>query len=387
MSSPRDKGVCVGWLALVLLSCHDASDPWIGMPPAVDPHTIATCAFCPTPFATDFQCVARGADEMRDLSVSPDGRRLLAVRMERMYAGRYIIGEQRGAVVVIDPAAGTIAPIFEPGEGSVYGPTWLSDGLEIAALLTKTVRGTKHQYSSTWIRGRVVDGASGALSTISPSSPSPAGSKVLRTVTDHDPPQFFVVGETGTRLSPVAVAPDGDHFVGKVGDSFVLGWMSHPADASRIGTATAIDVTWSPDGQRIAYASPGIFLRPSLHDATPTALSSGHRDDRCPRFSPDGHFVAYVTYGPRIAVGDRTWFASNVMLTDESGTQRWKLTEGAAECSCPAWSRDGWLYVACNVDGNPFSGIYRMHAAPVQAGPTATPSLPPEPPEGARSPR
>lgn len=119
-----------------------------------------------------------------------------------------------------------------------------------------------------------------------------------------------------------------------------------------------------------------IFVRPYTSDGAPRALTSPHDFVGCPRFSPDGRFIAYLAYGPRVAVGEATWFASNVVLMDESGARSWRLTEGAAMCSCPAWSPDGWLYVACDATGKSTgvdeaggsqSDVYRMRATPLHA--------------------
>jgi hypothetical protein len=401
-SMAQRRVVLLGCLALG--ACRKPDRFWPALPPPADPRTIAACSFCPTAAATDFQRVARGLDEIRDLSLSPDGRYLLAVRTER---DRRLPVSRRKAVVLIDLAEATMSPIFEPDEGSVYGPTWVAGSSDVVVLWTKTWKASVRKYRSRWVRVHA-GGPLGPAPPASPTSPAhdvgsagsadSAGSapkppapastdapRFVRTILDRVPPPFEIVSETSTDLGPAALAPDGDRFLGDEGGSLVFGWMSHPATTSAIGRSVD-DMSWSSDGQRVAYVSPGassvtflmadipssqVFVKPATHDAPPKALTSAGQVAGCPRFSPDGRYVAYVAYGPQAKVGDWTWFASNLALAEAEGGQQWRLTEGASLCSCPAWSGDGWLYVACYRDGSPVGELYRMHAGPVQRRPEA----------------
>lgn len=123
--------------------------------------------------------------------------------------------------------------------------------------------------------------------------------------------------------------------------------------------------SWSPDGQRIVFASFresdwDIYLMPvpeSLASATTepemTRLTSNQEFEWAPAWSPGGTQIAFYSY--RDGNGE-----IYVMNTDGSGQTR--LTDNPAEDSSPAWSPDGrQIAFTSNRDGN--FEIYVMSVA------------------------
>ena len=161
--------------------------------------------------------------------------------------------------------------------------------------------------------------------------------------------------QLSTELTPIldyAVSPDGSSFV--VGDGRRL--IMVDADGSNPRTLTEdgfleFDVTYAPNGQRIAFARAdaasgrglGIWERPLAGDAAPIEVpsdpvategptGSGEATDapswlRAPRYAPDGEAVAFV---------DPTGFVGIVELATDSFTRvRFEAQ------SPPAWRPDG----------------------------------------------
>ena len=97
-------------------------------------------------------------------------------------------------------------------------------------------------------------------------------------------------------------------------------------------TRAAVDPTWSPDGQSIA------FLRGDFNLWTMRVDGSGERqlvksDVENPAWSPDGHWIAF------------TWYAKDfveVWLIHPDGTGLRRLVKGkSVEGDSPAWAPDG----------------------------------------------
>jgi eukaryotic-like serine/threonine-protein kinase len=108
------------------------------------------------------------------------------------------------------------------------------------------------------------------------------------------------------------------------------------------------DVSFSPDGKRIAFGS-------SRSGTQELWLSNGDGSEQVqltslaasstgtPRWSPDGKRIAFDS----LAEGHSDIF----LISAEGGSPR-RLTEGPSESEIPSWSRDGrWVYFSSNRNG------------------------------------
>jgi TolB protein len=91
-------------------------------------------------------------------------------------------------------------------------------------------------------------------------------------------------------------------------------------------------VTWSRDGQELIYSMQGSLWRQRIGTTDAVQLTSGPSYDYQPDWSPDGRFVAYVSY-------DGTAMALK-LLELQSGRTRTLLADGAVNLD-PRWSPDG----------------------------------------------
>ena len=96
--------------------------------------------------------------------------------------------------------------------------------------------------------------------------------------------------------------------------------------------------TQSPDGRRLAFSALTHLYVMALPDGTPRRLTAGSAREFQPAWSPDGRWLAYVTWTSQ---GGHLW----KVRTDGSGTPR-QLTRTAAFYSDPVWSPDGSRLVA-----------------------------------------
>ena len=91
-------------------------------------------------------------------------------------------------------------------------------------------------------------------------------------------------------------------------------------------------VAWSPDGRELIYSMQGSLWRQRLGSFEARQLTAGAAYDYQPDWSPDGRYVAYVSYdGESIALK---------LLELSSGRARTLLADGAVNLE-PRWSPDG----------------------------------------------
>ena len=112
------------------------------------------------------------------------------------------------------------------------------------------------------------------------------------------------------------------------------------------GTWLNVDV--SPDGSQVVFDLLGdLYIMPRESEGskirTPRKLTSGMAWDMQPRFSPDGHWIAFTSdrLGDNGKAGDNIWIMN---LRDEQVTQVTK--ESYRLLNGPAWSPDGQYIVA-----------------------------------------
>jgi Tol biopolymer transport system component len=110
----------------------------------------------------------------------------------------------------------------------------------------------------------------------------------------------------------------------------------------------ADDPTFSPDGTKIAFRSKkdggGIYLIPVIGGEPSRLTQSG----RSPRFSPDGHWIAYWSGGSD-AVVPTVRGAGAVYIVASAGSEPKRLGLDASTAGNPVWSPDGkhlLVYVA-----------------------------------------
>jgi len=98
-----------------------------------------------------------------------------------------------------------------------------------------------------------------------------------------------------------------------------------------------MDPVESPDSKRLAFSAMTHVYTMDLPHGTPQRLTSGNGHEFQPAWSPDGKFIAYVTWSSE---GGQLW-----KVPSESGTPV-QLSKSLAVYSNPAWSPDGTKIVA-----------------------------------------
>ncbi|NNF26971.1 MAG: hypothetical protein HKN73_07125, partial [Gemmatimonadetes bacterium] len=108
-------------------------------------------------------------------------------------------------------------------------------------------------------------------------------------------------------------------------------------DDGPLDVTQLLSVTESPDGTRVGFSALGKIWaadRTGTDVAEPERLTSGDEREYYPAFSPDGRWVAFVTWAD--SVGGYLW----KVRSDGSGDPQ-RLTDQPAHIRWPAWSPDG----------------------------------------------
>jgi Tol biopolymer transport system component len=108
-----------------------------------------------------------------------------------------------------------------------------------------------------------------------------------------------------------------------------------------------MDAQSSPDGSRIVWISIRTGFELWTSSATgenPSQLTRLNRYSGTPRWSPDGKWIAFDSYGGNSA---------QIFVVDAEGRNLHSITGGAHDNVVPSWSRDGkWIYFASDRTGS-----------------------------------
>jgi Tol biopolymer transport system component len=242
-----------------------------------------------------------------DPAWSPDGERIAYVVVGNGGGGR-------SDVWVMD-AGGSDPRRLTEGPGSSWSPTWSPDGSRIA--YAHSAPGRADQI---WVMG--ADGSN------------------ARAFTYRDPPECVRDG------SP-AWSPDGDRIgfvrvsgAGAIVPVSVMVWPVEgsdpkPEDVSLEGATWALDLAWSPDGSKLAFArstsnggSIGLWVMDA--DGSKQRSLTEVASAQSPAWSPDGRQIAFAGHGP--GTDHDTLF---VMDADGSGAQ--EIRGLPVEALSPSW--------------------------------------------------
>jgi Tol biopolymer transport system component len=118
-------------------------------------------------------------------------------------------------------------------------------------------------------------------------------------------------------------------------------------DVTPAGIVNVDQASWSPDGNRIAFAGtaagtgdPEIYVV-SADASQLRQLTSNHVSDRMPSWSPDGRTIVFASL--------RTGLFQIYSMRSDGRRQR-RLTDQVEDCVSPAWSPNGgWIVASCQL--------------------------------------
>lgn len=259
--------------------------------------------------------------------------------------------------------------------------------------------------------GYILRGSSEGLTTAisAPFDVAPALSGRIAFVSDREgTPKIYVINADGSDLrrltsgpapdSRPTWSPDGERIAfARAGDSSSCGIYAMNADGSSLTRLTTAcgDITpaWSPDNRRIAFGrwtfgslSTGIYVMNADGSGVVRLTESLH--DEYPAWSPDGSRIAFShTY--EVLEGD--WFTQVfVMNADGTGMRPLNGASGGPQFaeSGPSWSPDGsriayWSYGA-GIAVSPGGTIYKGATDPFSIGDVTYYATPDWSPDGSR---
>jgi TolB protein len=250
--------------------------------------------------------------DLNDFSFSPDGKKAIAAVKSRSQARLWAF-----------PTSGKQFTDLEQGKPLTSGfidgyPSLCTDGKEL--LFSSNRRGN----SDLW---RLLPGmASPERVTATPGNKehpcaSPDGRWIAYTLSDNKGEYLHVMGSNGTGDKPL-----------------------HPHQSELY--AASYHAAWSPDGKRLAAVFENSRNRGLIGIAEMDAekgiartiklLDLPYESPHCPRWSPDGRFIAYE------AMSEGNW---QLYVCDENGGNRRRLTNDPLNERTACWSGDGaYLY-------------------------------------------
>ena len=312
------------------------------------------------------------ATDIRGMSLSPDGTQLA-------YASRASTGSSyRITLAALDGSNRRIVSNPPPGKLGDIDPRFAPDGH--ALVFARAVNEVTKDLYRTDLNGREPARLTFDNRKINGLAWSPDGERLLFTSSRAGMYGLWSAKPDGSDLQPVALGSENVHQPATATgvEAIAFEQWTHRSRLRQIDlhqraepdAASAVESTrwdsnpaWSPDGERIAFASNrsgphAIWVsRRDGHGAVQIANFGGAFIDN-PAWSPDGKLIAFD--------GSPDGQVAIYTVPPEGGTPR-RITSGPGDSRNPSWSRNGaWLYFESNR-----SGEWRIHAQPTAGAPVA----------------
>ena len=200
-----------------------------------------------------------------------------------------------------------------------------------------------------------------------------APSNEIYAVWSPDGERLAFTSDFGDAVNVWTIAADGGEMTRVTSDADSVSWSD----------AGGSIVSWSPDGQWLAFVSdkggnPDV-VAVSTDGARRRRIAGGPADDRHPAWSPDGQWIAFSS--------DRGG-NTDLWVARASGGSPRQLTTDPAEDGAPSWSPDG-RWIAFQSDRSGYNHIYLIPfaggtAVPVTGRPQVHDFVPRWSPDGTR---